>query len=84
MSNENYRNVICDVGQLVNARLAVAQFPVLLAHLGHQLRSQRAQFVRAQGVEVGRWVHAASLPEPNPPRKQTSLRAWGYYTTVIA
>lgn len=72
------------VGELVDARLAVAQFPILLADLSHQLRSQRAQFVRAQSVEVGGSVHAASLPEPNPPRKQASLRPWGYYTTVIA
>jgi len=70
--------------QLINACLTVVQFPVLLTHLSHQLRSQRAQFVGAQGVEVGGQVHAASLPEPNPPRKKASLRLWGHYTTVIA
>jgi hypothetical protein len=43
-----------------------------------------AQFVGAQGIEVGGWVHPASLPEPNPRRKQAGLRPWGYYSTVIA
>jgi hypothetical protein len=42
-------NLVCE---LVDARLTVAQFPLVLADLSHQLRSQRAQFVGAQSVEV--------------------------------
>jgi hypothetical protein len=45
-----YGDLVCE---LVNARLTVAQFPVLLADLSHQLRRQCAQFVGAQSVEVG-------------------------------
>jgi len=41
------------VCELVDLGLPVPQLPVLLADLGHQLRSQCAQFVRAQGIEVG-------------------------------
>jgi hypothetical protein len=43
-------NLVCE---LVDARLTVVQFPLVLADLSHQLRSQRAQFVGTHRVEIG-------------------------------
>lgn len=85
------------VAQLLDTGLPITQFacvrvgptrlllnlPVPLLYLDNQLRCEDAQMFRAEGVKVGRQVHATSLPEPQTPWKRNCLLPSWPHTTRI-